>query len=156
MATKADRPRAGAVLARLKPLLPWVAATAVVALVLAFAFEPPRQTTALNVASLLGILALAIPAVRINEQGRIIDRVRALQAGIDSKENALQSDRTLSAERRAAREDAIQRDRERLAPLLRELTEGKGAWTPLVHRTLYSGYVLILGAAVARVIPGVA
>ena len=106
-----------------------------------------------NIVSLLGILLLAAPAIRVNEQGRLIESVRKLQSGITAARAKLEAQSTLDDEqRKVLRKDLNKRD-ERLEAILNELTTGRGAWTPWVHYTLYSGYVLMLSAATVRVVP---
>lgn len=103
----------------------------------------------LNVTTLAGTLLLAVPAIRLNEQGRLIDSVRTLQAGIVAIGRSLAEGRLGDDDRRSQQAD-LDRRRADLESNLNELTAGKGAWTPWVHRTLYAGYVLILAAALAR------
>lgn len=133
-------------------LWPWGLALVLLAGGLAFALPPEYQSTALNVASLLGMLLLAVPAIRINEQGRLIASVQGLQQGIEAGRKALE-EASLSADKRAQHRKSLEDRESRLAATLKELSGGKGAWTRPVHVALYGGYVLLLASAIARVVP---
>ena len=112
------------------------------------AHDKPRL---LNVATLAGMALLAVPAIRINEQGRLIASVQGLQKGIEAARAALK-DADLAKDRRAMHKTSLDEREKLMADTLGELTGGKGAWTRPVHAALYGGYVLLLGAAVARVL----
>lgn len=103
----------------------------------------------LNIATLAGTLLLAVPAIRLNEQGRLIDNVRTLQAGVVAIGKSLEQGKLSDDVRRRQQADLDKR-RSDLESNLNDLTAGKGAWTSWVHHLLYTGYVLILAAALAR------
>ena len=133
-------------------LWPWGLALVLLAGGLAYGLPPERQSTALNIASLIGMLMLAVPAIRVNEQGRLIASVQGLQQGIEAGRAALK-DATLSAEKRAQHQKSLDDRESRLAATLKDLASGKGAWTRPVHVALYGGYVLLLASAIARAVP---
>lgn len=133
-------------------LWPWVMALVLFAGGLAYGLPPEHQAAALNLASLIGMLLLAIPAIRINEQGRLIASVQGLQQGIEAGRKAL-TEASLTADKRAQHQKSLEDRENRLAAVLKELASGKGAWTGPVHAALYGGYVLLLASAVARVVP---
>jgi len=140
-----------------RPLLPWLLTTATLVTLFGLLFEfdlvePGHQPFVLNLVSLAGIVLLAVPAIRVNEQGRLIERVRTLQTGIEADEEFLRRQDRLSPAVRKRQEKTLKERQSALADTLKELISGKGAWTPVVHRTLYLGYVLLLGASVARVL----
>lgn len=132
----------------LRSYWPWLLLLVVVIGAL-FVVPDAKRSLVLNTATLVGVLLLAVPAIRINEQGKAIERVRSLQVGISAIQTTL-ADRSLKPEVRERQTATLSERRELLQTALDELTIGKGAWTPLVHRTLYGGYVLVLGASVAR------
>lgn len=136
----------------LASLWPWGLALVLLAGGLAFALPLEYQSTALNVASLLGMLLLALPAIRINEQGRLIASVQGLQQGIEAGRKALK-EASLSDDKRAQHQKSLEDRETRLAATLKDLASGKGAWTRPVHVALYGGYVLLLASAIARVVP---
>lgn len=136
----------------LRSLAPWALLAATLVGLYLGATPPAHRRTILDAASLLGILLLALPAIRVNEQGRLIDQVRRLQIGIREIERHLSARTGLDADVRRRQEETLRQRKASLETILDELTTGKGAWTPWVHRALYGGYVLLFGAAVARVL----
>ncbi|MFQ5468449.1 MAG: hypothetical protein ACE5DS_09990 [Kiloniellaceae bacterium] len=128
---------------------PWILLLVLATAGFAWGIDAPTRPAALNLASLFGMLLLAIPAIRVNEQGRLIATVQSLQKGIEALRVALQ-EKTLSEERRAIHEASLAERTELLAGELSNLSSGKGAWTRPVHYTLYGGYVLLLATALAR------
>lgn len=130
----------------------WVAIGAALTALFWLATPPRLQTPILNLASLAGILLLAVPTIRVNEQGRLIERVRSLQAGIKVAEDALGDDEALTREDRARHTGDLHDRKTRLGSTLDDLLTGKGAWTPAVNGTLYGGYVLLLGSSLSRVL----
>lgn len=135
----------------LRSLGPWILLLLAIIVVL-LSVPPTVRTTVLNAVTLLGMAFLAVPAIRVNEQGRLIERVKSLQAGIETIEAMLES-RSEAPEARTRQEATLETRRKTLEDVLKELTQGKGAWTPWVHRALYGGYVLLFGAAMGRIVP---
>ena len=135
-------------------LWPWLLGLVAVTLGLLWGtglLEAADKPRLLNLATLIGMVLLAFPAVRINEQGRLIASVQGLQKGIEAARAALK-DATLAEEKRAAHQKSLDQREALMADTLSELASGKGAWTRPVHVALYGGYVLLLGAAIARVL----
>lgn len=137
----------------LRSLWLWFVATLILVATLRYALPEACRQIAGNIVSFVGILLLSIPAIRINEQGRLIERVRSLQIGLTAMKTNLEATTAIAASQRKRLEDDIRKRECRLAASLGELTQGKGAWTMPVHFCLYAGYVLLLGAAAARAIP---
>jgi hypothetical protein len=130
----------------------WVLLLAVLVATLLLVVPPTQRPQALHLLSLIGILLLALPAIRVNEQGRLIERVRALQAGIRTIEATLQSGIDLAEDVRRRQTATLQERRSDLERNLDDLLRSKGAWTPRVHAALHLGYVAVLAAAIARVL----
>ena len=135
-------------------LWPWILGLVAVTLGLLWvtgllgADEKPRL---LNFATLIGMVLLAVPAIRINEQGRLIASAQGLQKGIEAARAALK-DAALAEDKRAVHQRSLDQREALMAETLSELAGGKGAWTRPVHVALYGGYVLLLGAAIARLL----
>ncbi len=119
---------------------------------LSLLLEPAWRERLANAAALLGILCLALPTVRLNEQGRKIWRVQSLLASIESQESAL-ADNSLSGQERAKLQASLDSRRQRLREVERTLVGDRGAWTPTVHFLLYSGYALFFTSALVRLLP---
>ncbi len=115
----------------------------------ALALEPKCRGQAANITAALGMLCLALPTVRVNEQGRMIWRVKYLLAANEAAERALKAER-LTRQERADLEASHKSSLERLRETERVLVSGKGAWTPAVHRLLYAGYALFFASAMIR------
>jgi hypothetical protein len=130
----------------------WVLLLAVLVATLLLVVPPTQRPQALHLLSLIGILLLALPAIRVNEQGQLIERVRALQAGIRTIEATLQSGTDLVEDVRRRQTATLQERRSDLERNLDDLLRSKGAWTPRVHAALHLGYVAVLAAAIARVL----
>ncbi len=130
----------------------WVLLLAALVATLQFVVPVTHRPQALHLLSLIGILLLALPAIRVNEQGRLIERVRALQAGIRTIETTLQSGTDLAEDVRLRQTATLQERRRDLDRNLDDLLLRKGAWTPRVHAALHLGYVAVLAAAIARVL----
>lgn len=111
---------------------------------------PEYQQRAIDIAVLLGILLLALPAIRINEQARKIARVQSAKVKLDEDREAFS---TLAEEARPAMEASIKAYEVTLQQMIGRLVEEKGSWNPGVHLLLYGGYVLMLAAALVRVFP---
>ncbi|MEH6626042.1 MAG: hypothetical protein V7739_06355 [Motiliproteus sp.] len=92
-----------------------------------------------NLISALGIAALSIPTIRINEQGRTIESVKAMLEKVSSDRKKLED----AGEASNMQNDVLQ-------GCLSELTANKGSWTPGFHIALYSGYVLLLSSSISR------
>jgi hypothetical protein len=137
----------------LRSLWRWIVATLILIAALRYALPEPWRPIAGNIVSFVGILLLSIPAIRINEQGRLIERVRSLQIGLAAMKTQLEATAGIDASQRKRLENDMRNREQRLAASLGELTQSKGAWTMPVHFSLYAGYVLLLGAAAARAIP---
>ncbi len=112
---------------------------------------PPDKLNAyMAVILLASTLLLAFPAIRINEQGRQIARIKPLLAGIETQEDRLGQLDPTSPDYEPLRRDLEDR-RARLKAIETELAGAKGQWTTAVHVCLYAGYGLILGVALVRV-----
>lgn len=88
----------------------------------------------INVFAFLGIFFLSVPAVRLNEQSRQIDRARTMSGSIDESVDDAEQQRLM-----------LNEIKERLA-------EGKGGWSRFVEWALYSGYALLFGSSLARIL----
>ncbi|MGI9333984.1 MAG: hypothetical protein ACR2RL_12615 [Gammaproteobacteria bacterium] len=130
---------------------PWLAALFGVVAVMRWGVSPALRPSAVNVATLIGMVLLAVPAVRLNEQGRLIARIQSLQKGIEASMQALAA-RDLAKDKRTLHEASLASRRGHLETTLNELASGKGAWTRPVHYTLYCGYIFLLGSAITRVL----
>ncbi len=116
-------------------------------------FPPERRELIANLAAAFGMLCLALPTVRMNEQGRIIWRVKSLLAANEATERKLDTLQALYDQERADLEASLKADGERLREAERELVAGKGAWTRAVHRLLYAGYALFFASIMIRLLP---
>ena len=56
----------------------WLVALVAVVVALRGIVATPLRPAAIDVASLIGVALLAVPTIRINEQGRVIARVQSL------------------------------------------------------------------------------
>lgn len=133
--------------------LPVIVAALSVALgvVVAVRFGRPLVDTVTAWLTLLGTLALALPAIRLNEQGKQLTSLKTLITGIAAEEERLAKLDRESEDYRKGEADLKDR-RARLTRRERDLGEAQGAWTPAAHRLLYIGYGLILGAAIVAVL----
>lgn len=98
----------------------------------ALLLPPEHRLAAANVTALLAVAALAIPVIRLNQQGRQLAEAQDLA--------------------RAARDEEGDGSGLREA-LVTRLADRKGSWAPWIERTLYGGYVLLFGSAVIRLLP---
>jgi hypothetical protein len=130
----------------------WVLVLAALVATLLLVVPVTQRPQALHLLSLIGILLLALPAIRVNEQGRLIERVRALQAGIRTIEATLRSSTDLAEDVRRRQTATLEERRRDLEANLDDLLRSKGAWTPRVHAALHLGYAAVLAAAIARVL----
>ena len=90
---------------------------------------PDMQSKLANLAGFLGIVLLAVPTIRLNEQARQVYRANLL----------------IEAGKAAGDEDGD------LKKIRRILENRRGAWSPLVQRALYLGYALMFLSALLRV-----
>lgn len=130
---------------------PWLATLVATVLSIRLAVEPAWQPRTIDIVATIGMGLLAVPAIRINEQGRLIARIQSLQKGIDTLKEALK-DVELPPEKRKDHEKSLAARRDKLNDTLDKLSGDKGAWTTPTHLALYGGYVLLFGAALARVL----
>lgn len=136
----------------LKSIFPWFLAVVLLSVVLIAIVPPEKQYFAINIVGLLGVISLAVPTIRVNEQGKRIERIRTIQVGIETLERQLGNDNQISDQNRASLTDDLLQRKNNLEESLQELSAGKGAWSPAVHYFLYCGYVLVLGAFMVRVV----
>ena len=134
---------------KLPAATPWVA---IPVLIIVFAYTLPIEkiSTFMGWLFLAGTVLLAVPTIRINEQGRRIARISPLIAGIEELENNLKNIDRNSKAFKKHQADLLDR-RDRLTVIEKNLISSKGAWTSPVHGCLYGGYGLILAAAVIRI-----
>ena len=113
-----------------------VAASIALGLALGLVFGDLRTPVA-NWLGLLGLLTLALPTLRLNEEGRNLDAAETLA----------------EAERSRPKSDGNTERLDRLNRLVAIFDDRKGRWTPLVHRLVLIGYVLLFSSAVIRLLP---
>lgn len=133
----------------MQSVAPW---SAVPIIVIAIAWALPQEylNNYISWAFLVGTGLLAIPTIRVNEQGRQIARIRPLIVYIEKNKERLSSLDKQSQEYKDGSEDLSKRQ-DRLAEIEHELSSAKGQWTHFVHSCFYGGYGLILGTMVNRV-----
>lgn len=119
-----------------RQVLGLVAISGALGLFLGLAFASLRTPLA-NWLGLLGILTLALPALRLDEQGRNLDAAETLA----------------EAERNRPKSDGNDERLNRLDQLVSIFDDRKGRWTPLIHRLVLIGYVLLFSSAVIRLLP---
>jgi hypothetical protein len=135
-----------------KSIWPWALLACVLSLVLWKGVPSEHQITALNIISLLGIISLAIPTIRVNEQGKLIESVRSTQVKITSIQNSLEDNNDISDQQREVLKKDLENRKATMQYHIDTLATEKGAWTRPVHNFLYLGYVLLLGASIVRVL----
>lgn len=128
----------------------WLLLMIVITVAVMAAFEPTDRANVVNIIGFFGIVCLAVPTIRVNEQGRIIQSVKNTQTGIDTIKAQMETDGTMSDKTRDTLETDLKSRKDRLEKGLKELTDSKGAWNTTVHGFLYFGYVLVLSAASVR------
>lgn len=134
-----------------RKLWPWAILLVLVTGLLGWGINPTYRPQAVNGATLLGMLLLAAPAIRINEQGRRIAKAIDLQKGIADTREALHK-AELTDKDREEHQGSLEQREQWLADALKELAGEKGTWVITVHAMLYLGYVLLLASAVTRVV----
>lgn len=104
-----------------------------------------------NILSLLGILLLAVPALRINDQGRLIARIKPLIDTLDAEKKNLGALDQSNADSQSQKSDLEER-KKNLEEIKQKLAGEKGSWTWQVHLCLYAGYGAILCSAIIRLL----
>ena len=133
---------------QLRPALPWLAVPGA-AFAFTFLLPDTKVSVYVSVLFLLGTVFLAVPTIRINEQGRQLARIKPLIAFIQDQKVQLATLNPDSDEFLEMRTDIAERE-ERLREIEAELAGEKGQWTSAVHKCLYGGYGLVLGAMIVR------
>lgn len=123
---------------------------AILAALLSLLLDPLDRSFAANLAAFLGILCLAAPTIGLNEQGRMIWRVKSLVLSGETYEKELSERKDLDEKGRKDLELSNAQAKERLRAAERELAESKGSWTPLKHHLLYIGYGMVFASAMSR------
>ena len=98
----------------------WFVALVAVVVALRGIVAVPLRPAAIDVAALIGVALLAVPTIRINEQGRLIARVQSLQKGIEASRKAL-ARAEVSDDRRDVHQKSLDQREGSLAAALTEL-----------------------------------
>lgn len=134
-----------------RALWPWVVLLVLATGLLGWGIDPSWRPQAVNGAALLGMLLLAAPAIRINEQGRRIAKAIDLQRGIVDTREALKNS-ALSEQDREEHQASLKQREQWLADASKELAGEKGAWIMTVNGMFYCGYVFLLASAITRLV----
>lgn len=100
--------------------------------------------------ALIGAIVLAIPALRVNVQARLVHELAESLAALERKEMEARkiSDDYISRQIL----DTLSVDREHVLDAHARSSREKGSWRPWLEVLLYSGYAAVLAAAVLRFI----
>lgn len=100
--------------------------------------------------ALIGAIVLAVPALRVNAQARLVHELSTNLAKLDREEVEAKkiADEYISRQRL----DTLSVDREHVLDAHARSSREKGSWRPWLELLLYSGYAAVLAAAVLRFI----